>query len=82
MGRRVTICVEVELIDGSPALFHVGHYGGWDDLYLYRDERDRLRVVTPREDLPTPVPEQWHGDWPPLASIIDAAFPETRRAAA
>ncbi len=80
--RRRTVNIEVELIDGTPPMFHVCRYASWPDLYVYRDERGRLRVVTPRSALPTPMPERWCGDWPPLASIIDAAFPETRRAAA
>lgn len=82
MTRRRRIEVEVEMIDGPVPFFHVKHYARFTDLYIYRDGNGCLRAVTPRHGLPTPVMDEWHDGWPPLAAIIDDAFPGARHAEA
>lgn len=77
--ERITIVLDIELIGPGVELFHVRQSGTPRDLYLYRDERGRLRPVTPVRDVPTPL-GAWLGDLP-LPQVIEAAFPKDREAA-
>lgn len=91
--RRQRLAVTIEVVvratphrDGPGVpLFHVERYGNIADIWLYRDARGALRVIGPRRGLGTPLPDAWYptpdGDWPPLAQLIAAAFPDELGAA-
>lgn len=72
--RHIEPVVEIEVLLPGVPVFHVRQYAGFPDLYLTHDE-GLLHSLFPVRDLNT-RPQAWHGDFPPLAALIETAFPE------
>lgn len=76
MTRRTQERVAIEIYEpAAPAEIAVVHLTVWyglRDLWVYRAADGRIRTVTPRRGLPTPLPDRELLGWPPVGPFLAA----------